>query len=164
MHVKTRDNVNFEKPLDKQISCRVTTDEYSDICSIAKSNGISEAELIRNILRENIFKYVSSEDVKKTLQIKGQIDKILLNRRLISRTFESNYSKTHEIMTIFEEDLEVQSKNIDLTSVKSRLMELVYLTKLIYEVDEFLSKRIEPQWKRILKNKLVKPLIKDIVI
>jgi hypothetical protein len=67
-------------------------------------------------------------------------------------------------MTDFEEDIEILSKNLDQNTVKSRLMELIYLTKLIYEVDEFLSKKIEPQWKRILKSKHGIPLIKEIVI
>jgi len=159
---QTRENVNFEQPLDKQIGLRITTEEYKVIQSISKSNGLSDQELIRNIVRENIFKYVCSEDVKKTLQIKGEIDKILLNRRLISRNFESNYSKIREIMTEFEADLSISSADIDPIMIMSRLNELIYLTKIVYEVDTFLSSRIDPQWKRILKNKRVKRLVLEI--
>ncbi len=164
MHVRTKANVNFEQPLDRQIGLRLTTDEYNTIQSVSTSNGLSDQEMIRNVLRENIHNYVLSEDVKKILQIKGIINKILLNRRLISRNFESNLSKIREIMTEFEEDLLSFNAFTDPTSIHSRLSELIHLTKCIYEVDEFLFKKIEPQWKRILKNKHVKCLIKDMMV
>jgi hypothetical protein len=157
MHqVRTKDNIRFEEPLSEIIQFRVTLKERNQIDVIARENYISESELIRNLLRENLYKYANSETLHKKLHISNEIDRILLEKRLISSRNETNLSKMREILTDFEAFLEEHPKRINYDELESRRKELDYLIKLIYEEDLFLSQQLDSQVRRILKNKHVK--------
>lgn len=152
----TRNNVRFEEPLSELIQTRVTVKEKTQLSTVARSNYITESELIRNLLREHLHEYACSINLKITLEISNQIDRILIENRLISGRNETNISKMREILTDFEGDLEMSTKNFDEVVVKNKFFQLANLTKIIYESDLYLAGKIDVQLKRIYKNKYVK--------
>ena len=158
MHVKTRTNVKFEEPLNSTLSIKMTFDEYEKLRTVAMQHSITISELSRNILREHVADYAMSENLIKFLKISNEIDKFLLEKRLILSRKATNLSKIREILTDFEEILETPIKKIDYESVKNDGMRIVQLLDFIYNTDAFLSEKIDDQVRRILKNKTFKGL------
>jgi len=153
---RTKDNIRFEEPLTEVLTLRITTKEMSQIITVSKDNYISTSELVRNLIRENISKYAISKNLIKTLHISNEIDRILLEKRLISSRNETNLSKIREILTDFEDFLDKPSKKIDYDELKNRKTQIDELLKLIYNEDTFLSSLIDTQVRRLLKNKHLK--------
>lgn len=158
VQIKTKDNVHFEEPLNEQINVKLTIAEKNQIVTIAKQNYISIAELVRNVLRENIADYAMSVELKRNLFISNEIDTVLLEKRLISNRNESNLSKIREILTDFEAFCETHPKRIDIVAFKTRSSTLDYLMNIVYNNDIHLSEQIDTQYKRICKTKTYKAL------
>lgn len=152
----TRNNIRFEEPLSELLQTRITLKEKSQIDAVAKTNYITSSELIRNLIREHIHEYACSINLKISLEISNQIDRFLIENRLISARNDTNISKMREILTDFEALLEESAKNFDEVTVKNKFLQIVYLTKLVYESDLYLAGKIDAQLKRIYRNKHVK--------
>lgn len=149
----TRQNTKFEQPLKELISIRVTEDESRQILTVSKHNNISSSELIRNLIRDHIHTYAISENLHKKLRISNEIDRFLLEKRLILSRNDTNLSKMREILTDFEAILEEHPKKIDIVSVFETRKGLDKLVKIIYEEDIWLSQKIDAQYRHILKSK-----------
>jgi hypothetical protein len=159
MHqVKTKDNIRFEEPLSENIQTRVGLKEYVMVESVARDNYISVSELLRNLIREHIHEYATSVNLQKTLHVSNEIDKLVLEKRIISSRFDTNLSKIREILTDFESYLDDNPKKIDYDMVQNYKANVDYIVKLIYENDEFLARKIDLQYRRILKNKHLRGL------
>lgn len=154
--IRTKDNVRFEEPLCEVITIRISEREMTQLDAVSRENYISISELIRNLCRENIHTYAISKNLRKKLHISNEIDRILLEKRIISSRNETNLSKMREILTDFEAFLEEHPKRMDYDELENRKSELDYLLKLIYEEDLFLSRQLDTQVSRIFKNKHVK--------
>lgn len=159
--IRTHDNVRFEEPLSELFSIRVTEIEKIKLDSVSRENYISISELVRNLIRDNLWKYVISENLKKTMRVSNEIDRGILEKRLISSRNETNLSKIREILTDFEGFLEEHSKRIDYDELEIRRTEVEGLIKLIYETDTFLSRKIDQQVRRIFKNRHYKACVQE---
>lgn len=158
MKIKTRTNALLEEPLTHTVSLKMTYDEYEKLKVVSNQYSISISELSRNLIRDNLGNYAMSPNLAKFLHISNEIDKFLLEKRLILNRKASNLSKIREILTDFEENLELPLKKIDIDSTKIDGFRVVGLLKVIYETDQFLSDKIDEQVKRIYKNKTFKGL------
>jgi hypothetical protein len=156
VQVKTNRNVRFDEPTNETISLKVTVDEKTKIVTIAAQNYISISEVLRNLVRDHLHSYALTEELKKNMFISSQIDRVLLETRLISARKETNLSKIREILNDFECFCETSWKKIDIVAFNSRKKTLLFLIELIYQNDEFLSKEIDSQFKRIIKTKTYK--------
>lgn len=159
--IRTKDNVLFEEPLSEVVTTRITLDEKLKLDAVAKKAYISISELLRNLMKENLYKYALSENLSKYLMITGQIDMILLETRLISSRKATNLSKMREILTDFESDLEESALKIDYNSISIKMKQIERLMEVIYQKDEWLASKIDGQCKRIMKHKHVKYLRKE---
>jgi hypothetical protein len=158
MQVKTNKNVRFDEPLSSLISLRLTDAEKAQIEATAKTNYISVTEVLRNLVREHIHEYATSKGMKKYLFISNQIDKVLLEDRIISARKETNLSKMREILSSFEFMCEENVKKVDTVAFISQRNNISLLVGLIYENDTYLSDQIDAQYRRILKTKTYRAL------
>ena len=156
--ISTNRNVRFDEPVSEQINIKVTVEEKTKLITIAAQNYISISEVMRNLIRENLHNYALSPELKKNMFISSQIDRVLLEFRLISARKETNLSKIREILNDFECFCETSVKRIDIVGFKSRRKTVSFLLELIYQNDEFLSNEIDSQYRRILKMKTYKAL------
>jgi sucrose-6-phosphate hydrolase SacC (GH32 family) len=155
---RTRTNIKFESPLKELLSFRITEEEYVQIMTVSKANEISSSELVRNLIREHIYEYAISENLRKKLRISNKIDAFLLEKRLILTRNDTSLAKIREILTDFEAFLESHPKRIDIVTAFDYKKGLDYLLKDIYEEDMWLANQIDTQYKRILKSKHFKAL------
>lgn len=159
MHqLKTRTNVRGEEPLSELISLRLTEKEKLQLEACARENYISLTEVMRNILRENVGHYCVSENLKKTLIVSNEIDRLLINNRIITSRKESNLSKIREICLDFEAFLDEKISNSSDCELKNRKKDIDELIKILVLNDEFLFDRIKAHLTRIFKNKRLKSL------
>jgi len=154
--VKTKDNIRFEDPLVRIITLRVTEKEYSQLDAVSRENYISISELIRNLNRDYIHNYCISENLRKKLHISNEIDRFVLEKRLISVRNDTNLSKIREILLDFEAFLDEHCKHMDYDELEIRKAEILGMLELVYNNDVFLSRQIESQVKRLFKNKYLK--------
>lgn len=159
----TKNNVLFEEPLSEILQFRITQKEKSQLDTVAKNNFITTSELIRNLIRENLYKYAMSINLQNWLQISNEIDRLLIEHRLISSRKETCLSKIREILTDFEVSLDIYAKNFNEVEAKNKVSQIEYLLKIVYEHDNGLSEKIDSQVRRIYKNKRFKSLKQQII-
>ena len=157
--INTRNNVQFERPLNELLTIRITEDEQIQLVTISKNNDISISELVRNIVRDHIATYAVSKNLRKKLLVSNKIKSFLLEKRLVLTRDDTSLAQIREILTDFEAVLEAHPKRIDIVSVLEYKEELDKLLEIIYKEDEWLSKQIDSQVKRIMKSKHFKGLI-----
>jgi len=160
--VKTKDNVNFEDVAGEIVAFRVTLKEKEKYEAIARENEITVSEFFRNLARDYSHEYAISPNLKESLKISNKIEAILVKNRVISSRKPSNLSNLREIFSDFEAFLESQTSNLSESELVSRLLDFQELSKLIILGDPWLFSKLKPQMNRIIKNKHVKRLSKNV--
>ena len=160
MHDREKGRIEVDKQdsLIEVISLKCTSEEKGKLIAVSKQNQISISELVRNIVRKNLYQFAISEQMRKYLQISGEIDMILIEKSVISSRKASNLAKMIEILTDFEIVLKSQSKNFDYDEHKNWKLQIDTVMDLIYSKDSWLYEQLEPLWGRILKMKQYKVL------
>lgn len=153
--IKTR--TNFDE-LVRVVSLRLTEDEHTRLEVISRALSISVSEVIRNLIRDHEHEYTISKNLAKYLLISNEIDKFLLEKRLIFDRKATNLSKMREILSDFEVFLEQKPSLIDIYFAKEECLKLNNLINTVKNKDEWLFSKIEKQIKRIWKNKVYKEL------
>jgi len=145
----------FDEPLSETVSFKLTSKEVSNLTTVAKSNNFSPSELLRNLIKEYLYKYSPSENLSKNMYVSGKIDMIILERRLISSRKITNLSKMREILLDFEGILSEDKKLIDWKELIYFKKQLDEVMKIIYENDEWLAQKLDAQWYKITMHKNV---------